>query len=366
MSHIYAKDLTWYISFYFKRKQYKKSLGIRARLKKQSKTTINKAVALEKQMEIDVDLKQGVYPTYFTKVQIHEISLHDFLDEFEVFTKDQTHHYGKNSQDHYKYAFKRIKKALPVDMPLQDMNKKIIDKQLITYLHRNYAYNTVRGTLIDLKAALNCAMEWEYIAKNPLEGVSTKRKKTIPKFYKLEEIDKMRDYFDRPDIPDWQGDIVFLILNTALRKEEAVNLTWENIYWDLEAAIFPGKGREGIIPLNDAALKILRNRPQSPKKNIRVFWEINTISAFNSAFRRMKDRTELGGNIHQLRKSYASHFAMQDGPLLKLKDNMRHEDMSTVLVYAALSKKSLSDSKNTVNFPRHTNNVEYTNSALKK
>ena len=225
-----------------------------------------------------------------------------------------------------------------------------MDREVLAYLEDNYAAATIRHHMINMRSAFSKAVEWGYIQDNPFSGMVPKREKKTPRYFTPEEIETIRQYLLSPEIPKWQYDIIFLALNTGLRRAELFNLRWdEHVDLDREALHFPGKGRkERIVPLNDSALEILRRRKTFSHR--RVFWEIESIYSINSAWRRLKARTGIKGRFHDLRKTFASYYIMEGGSLEHLMEILGHEDYETVKIYEALSPESIQRNKNIINF----------------
>jgi integrase len=78
-----------------------------------------------------------------------------------------------------------------------------------------------------LKAAFNQAVKWELIPKNPFKEVKQIKVKyaNIPKFLSKEEIKKLLD-----TIPAGQfRDLILFYIYTGCRRDEALDLTWNDI-----------------------------------------------------------------------------------------------------------------------------------------
>jgi len=346
MSQLYENNGRYYIAFYYQKKQYRRALGFRSR---SGERPINKHHAEEIQLTIDLDLKRGKWPAYFSQVSAGR-SVAEFKDYYIRNLSKQRHKFSANTLRNYGYAFNRLMEVVDPQTDIGNIDTALVHRDLLPHLEENYAWNTIRGSLIALKAAWNRAIQWQLVKVNPFEGLNTKPKKRIPKFYTVEEIQVIREYCANPAIPAWLGDIVFLVLNTGLRRHEVVNLFWGNINLALGSMTFSGKGdKEDVVPLNPAALEILRARPRKPN-NRRVFWEIENFEAFATGFKRLRQRTGLGGNIHQLRKTFACHFMMNGGSIYDLQKLLRHESLDTLSVYVTLSPDYLKSAVEKVNF----------------
>lgn len=83
-----------------------------------------------------------------------------------------------------------------------------------------------RGHLINkMKAVLNKAYQWEYIDRNPLQGISDKRKQPSKKRFSVDDAKLILNTVKDSDIEV----IVLLMLFGGLRRGEALGLDWQNI-----------------------------------------------------------------------------------------------------------------------------------------
>ncbi len=350
MSSIFPRGDRWYISFRHQKRQHCFSLGIRCRM---GKRKINEQIAVKMQAEIDLDLRRGKFPELLQKKGSAAPSLYEFFAEYTAWQRQQTTRFKPKTVEHYENSFAVIKRIITRDIGLDQIDERMISKQIQPYLFEHFSKHTCRGILGDMRAAYNVAAKWYDLPENPFSGMVNKVPPTVPEFYTREEIEIMRQYFANPALPQWQGDIVFLILNTGLRRFEAFDLEWKHVHLDMELIIITGKGdKHRIAALNDAAMAILRRRFADRDIANRVFYEVEKVDAFKSAFTRMKNRTGLTGNIHRLRKTYSTLFANSDGNLLALRENLGHESINTTMIYAALTQARLLESKNRVNIYR--------------
>jgi integrase len=233
------------------------------------------------------------------------------------------------------------------------INAEYVEKHILTHLFLNYKYNYVRHLMISFRTFFSRAVEWKMIKSNPFSKKVPKAEKKSPRYLRQDEIERMREYFCQDFLPSWQNRLVFLTINTGLRKSEVFNLTWEHVDLVNEQMIFPGKGsKERVVPLNNHALAILNELAKEKVKHInrRVFYEINSPDSINTAWRKFRSRTGIKVRFHDLRVTYASYFVMNGGDILTLKDILGHEDLKTIMVYATLSREALHKKKNVVGF----------------
>lgn len=351
MSSLERKGNRWYIIFYHQKQRYKRSLKLKS---SSGKRVINRKIAEEIQSEIDADLARGLFPSHIERRQQRTVTFHGFLKEFAEFVRKQTSRYKPRTVEHYEYTFGIMRAIVRDDVPLIAITRQMVAKEIQPHIFANFSSHSARGILADMRSAFNHAIEWQYIAENPFTGMVPKPPKTVVDFFELPEIEIIREYCNRPDVPDWQGDWIFLTLNTGLRKIEALTLEWSHIRMDAELMFVTGKGdKRDPVPLNSAALAILRERPRRGDSP-RVFWEIDSKSGMESAWRRLRQRTGISGGIHKLRKTYSSHLALKNENMLKIRDRLRHSDVQTTLIYTKLNSASFHEGKELVNFSRRT------------
>lgn len=107
--------------------------------------------------------------------------------------------------------------------------------------------------------AMNLAMKkWEWIDSNPTSKVAKERvHNEIIRWLTFEEELRLLDAS-----PEWIREIIIFPLNTGLRREELIDLTWDRIdIVNKTFTILEQKNREkNTLPLNEKALEILIKR----------------------------------------------------------------------------------------------------------
>lgn len=332
------------ITFRFRGKKYTRSLGVKF-----------KADALNLQRQIDYRISLGTFDPS-TLLQRDDpdkgdTRLYAFLDAFLETT--QKRNISAHSLDAYRYAVKLFKQ-LQNDVPLSFLEtEKFVDwleEYLIPHLDENYAPASVAHHLTYFRAIFNYALKRRYIKRNPFEKMVPKSARLTPFFYRKEELAQILAYFNDPHRPLWQQVYFPLLINTGLRKTEALNLKWgENIFLEEMLLKFPGKGQnERIVPLNNAALAALRNLPRKLGEN-RAFYMISS-HAVDSAWRTAKRRLGITRKIHDFRKNYASWFMMSVGDVYRLMNIMGWSEFSHAKPYLALSKQFILETRTSVEF----------------
>lgn len=139
---------------------------------------------------------------------------------------------------------------------------------------------------------------------------------------------------------------VVLALNTGMRKEELLGLTWERVDlvadFGLSARITLYRTKSGKprgIPLNqDATAALEAVEPDPEKRTGLVFKRGDVRTSFENALVRAGI---LDFRFHDLRHTFASHFMMRGGGLYDLKEILGHADVKMTMRYAHLSPHHL-------------------------
>ncbi|EMA5243608.1 tyrosine-type recombinase/integrase [Salmonella enterica] len=131
--------------------------------------------------------------------------------------------------------------------------------------------------------------------------------------------------------------VACLCLLTGARWDEAESLTTKQIK-NLKVSFFKTKGnRNRTVPISQDFFEALP-KPEKPGRYFKSCY---------SAFRKTVERAELnlpdGQLSHVLRHTFASHFMMNGGNILVLKDILGHTDIKMTMRYAHFSPNHLED-----------------------
>jgi integrase len=221
---------------------------------------------------------------------------------------------------------------------------------------------TVNIDVRTLKAALQVAVNWECIEKNPFENVKEIREaKKEPRSFSREEFDKLCNAMEG----DWLLNIVIFAVVTGLRLGELLNLKWENV--DIENKRFTvvsssdyqvKHGKIRHMPLNEDALSVLRGQKN---EDAWVFVDSggkkfngNTVSKkFKKYVRRCDLHDEL--HFHNLRATFASWVAENKGLPYAIQKLLGHSSFKTTERYLAFNDDSLKDAVEKVSIKKKVN-----------
>ncbi|MCE1189214.1 MAG: tyrosine-type recombinase/integrase [Ignavibacteria bacterium] len=180
--------------------------------------------------------------------------------------------------------------------------------------HQN-TVNILRDLLLEM---FNNAVEAKYIEVNPVKAT---RQFNVPKtntlkFYVDEQLELIRKNIE----PEWLPIINFLVF-TGLRKNELINLNWENVSLDESAPSITitsneeyqtKTGKSQTIRITRSALEILKGQVGKHPKYVFPGANGHTMRKAdpNEALARALKGQQFSGTIHMFRHTFAAMFLM--------------------------------------------------------
>lgn len=204
-----------------------------------------------------------------------------------------------------------------------------------------------------LRQALNLAVEWSLVEKNPAAGVPLFNVANQVEHYLDDaELERLLDVL-RTDENRTICRIALFLLSTGCRLNEALQATWSQIdrgnrVWKIPASNSKSK-RIRSVPLNDSALEVIGQLDTEGAfehlfVNRRTGKPYGTIMKVWSRLRKQAALPHL--RIHDLRHQYASFLVNSGRTLYEVQQILGHSDPSVTQRYAHLSSKSLQEAAN--------------------
>ena len=240
---------------------------------------------------------------------------------------------------------------------------------------------TVKRDLGALKTSLNYAVRWNLISINPATKIQVKVG-TDPRVRYLDANERRRliqALIDRdkkiaqerlsantwrhergrkklPEIDgfaDYLHPMVLLVLNTGLRRGEALSLTWENVELTAKIPRLIVKAAHAktnatrYVPLNSEAIAVLRKWKAQASGTGLVFPNPHTgkeMDNITTSWRNLMVGADIKGfRFHDLRHDFASQLAMKGIDLYRIKDLLGHSSIQMTERYAHLSDEALAE-----------------------
>ena len=199
------------------------------------------------------------------------------------------------------------------------------------------APSTVDKELRTLNAVVNYGVKWDFVAKNPFKVVQSPpdSEDDFYPYYTVEQLEKL--YAQQST---WT-DVWIIMVCTGIRRKEAHNIEWS---WFVgNKLMIPSKNGNGnrtkskkrrVIPCPPSVLAALERIKETGAGT--PISRVNPRS-ISRAFDRDVRRAGIGGSIHWLRHTYASHHAMRGTPMRTLQQLLGHSSVVTTEKYAHLA-----------------------------
>lgn len=203
-----------------------------------------------------------------------------------------------------------------------------------------------------LRHLFSKATEWEMIEQNPFtKGRVLVVKANNKRFRYLteEEITKLLNVC----VNDYTGDIVTAILNTGMRRQEALSLKWNQVRDDFIYLDKTKTDEARQLPINDDLAELLRDiRKRNQLRSEYVFCDSKgrPFKQINRSFQASLKKAGIEDfRFHDLRHTFASHFVMRGGPLKDLQEILGHKSLTMTMRYAHLSQEHKKKAVNLLN-----------------
>ena len=203
-----------------------------------------------------------------------------------------------------------------------------------------------------LRHLINRAVDWDVLAESPMRKLKFLRENNARlRFLTLEECDRLVGACIAPHMRA----LVIVALHTGMRLGEILNLKWADL--DFASGILTVRdsknGTSRVIPLDSTLFELLSKWPRMAGSDT-VFPNAkgNRWTYTNKAFRNARARAGLADlHLHDLRHTFASHWVMNSGNLMVLRDILGHKNITMTQRYAHLSpayKQAIFNSMNSM------------------
>jgi len=213
--------------------------------------------------------------------------------------------------------------------------------------------NTINLELTVIRAALNYALDREWIDKNPasrmkmLKTTDSKKGKALSEA----EVDKLLDGCDDP----WFKDILLVLLNTGMRAGELRNLIWSDLNWEqdiikIQAKEFwTPKSYSRDIPMNKMVKDVLVKLKTNSRGTFIFNLDGKQIGPNKLRQMLIKLARKVGldiSRIHSLRHTFCSNLINKNIDLPTVQKLMGHSDIKTTMIYSHQSEDHIREAIN--------------------
>lgn len=241
-------------------------------------------------------------------------------------------------------------------LPLSQITRRdaqAFHNELLT--QRDLSPATADHVIKYLRRALNMAVQWDYLEKNPLKSfelamVDNQVENYLDDVQMLRLLGVLRSDKNRPVCL-----ILMMLISTGARLNEILTAMWKNVNGNTLKvdAIRSKSKRSRSIPLNDSAMWVLGQLESRGKSEYLfpspVFAKDGKDLPFTNITRARVRLFKLAGvsiRAHDLRHGFASMLVSGGRSLYEVQQILGHSDPKVTMRYAHLSSKTLQAAAN--------------------
>ena len=234
-----------------------------------------------------------------------------------------------------------------------------ITRQQVQLLHtavlgKGLSHATADHVLKVIRHALNLAVDWSMLDKNPTVGVPLFMvDNKVERYLNDVELEGLLGVL-RTDKNRTICRIALFLMSTGCRLNEALQATWTQVdrgnrVWRISATNSKSK-KVRSVPLNDSALEVI---DQLDTEGCHEYLFVNEKTAkpygtIMKVWARLRAKAGLPQlRVHDLRHQYASFLANSGRTLYEVQQILGHSDPSVTQRYAHLSSRSLQEAAST-------------------
>lgn len=287
-----------------------------------------------------------------------EINNKELIDDFSDYLKIDKN-YSKNTLESYIRDLRFFLEY--TNKEVIDITKRDIDNYILHVLPM-YNESSINRIIASIKSFYKYLSLFKGYVNISEDVESLKRKKTLPKYLSIEEVDRLLDIKIENAFDYRNKTILELLYSTGLRATELISLDIINIDTTNMVVNVYGKGnKERIVPLSKIAVNYLDMYINIYRNMLFVKNQKPTDSLFlNNHGNRMtrqglykiigevakKQGIEKEITPHVLRHSFATHMIECGADIRSVQELLGHENIVTTEIYTHLANNFIKDNYN--------------------
>lgn len=278
-----------------------------------------------------------------------EIDNKEYIDDFIKYLEIDKN-YSNNTTESYERDLKGFLEYIKKE--IVDITKRDIDNYILHILP-NYNESSINRIIASIKSFFKYLAIYKGFINISEDVESLKRKKTLPKYLSIEEVDKLLDIKLETSFDYRNKTILEVMYATGIRATELINLDLQNVDTVNKVIKVYGKGsKERIVPLSKLAIKYLELYINKYRETLFIKKQKPTDALFlNNHGTRMTRQGlyKIIGNIaadkkidkeitpHVLRHSFATHLIECGADIRSVQELLGHENVVTTEIYTHLA-----------------------------
>ncbi|MBT4483937.1 MAG: site-specific integrase [Candidatus Latescibacteria bacterium] len=338
---VYKRNSMWYIDYYVK------VSGKRERRREPVST--RRDVAEIRLREYQQLIKEGKDPivSFSETVNFSEVifkptdgvipSLNQFIP---VFLKLHGKNRSSKTQESYRSSLLHLAPVFG-KVKVNNISKVMVKTYMAHRTNEGASNATINREIACLKCILSRGVEWEYIEKNPIHGLSMLQESPpIERYLTPEEAKHLIEVS-----PQYLREVIIFALGTGMRKSEILNLTWDDVVIDevfkYGEITVNGKGnKRRPIRMNKTVYDLILRKSKEDNGQY-VFPSMKTDKNLTTVIHSFTSALEKAGitnfRFHDLRHTSASWMVQGGASLYSVQKILGHSSIRTTQRYAHLS-----------------------------
>ncbi len=285
-----------------------------------------------------------------------DIEIKEYIDDYSNYLKVDKN-YSLNTIESYIRDIRFFLDYLHKN--IIDITKKDIENYIISNL-TVYNESSINRIIASIKGFFKYLSMYKGFINVSEDVECLKRKKTLPKYLSVEEVDKLLNIKLENAFDYRNKAILELLYATGLRASELINLNLSNINLVNMVVNVYGKGsKERIVPISKIAINYLdlyinqyRNMlfVKGKKTNDVLFLNNHGERMTRQGLYKMIGKVALAQGInkeitpHVLRHSFATHMIEYGADIRSVQELLGHENVITTEVYTHLADNFIKES----------------------
>lgn len=270
------------------------------------------------------------------------VRLSDFLEEYFAYAASLKKPHTIINERNYAKKFM----AFVGNVNLRSLDTRALDKWRV-HLSSKVSATTFNLERRTLQSALQVAVKWKYLEVNPFKGVEKAKTEEKRLFMEDSELQKIFNLIDQ-DIKTLRVIkhksflrkfrlLLTFLLNTGLRRNEALNLAPESIDQNhrLIHIVHTKNGRMRTVPLNTTALQVLDQLDDG------LFTRMNQEHVSRKFAHYVRKAGLKDFKLHSLRHSFATNLVSAGIDIYTVSRLLGHSDIRTSMIYAKSRMETL-------------------------
>ena len=243
------------------------------------------------------------------------------------------------------------------EISVEEITTKHIRNWVVYLLRsRKLSPSSVRRKISSLNSFFNYQVKRHDLNKNPAKDIPPlKMPQKLPQYLSGISMDKMMaDLVVLDDVDGCRNYLIIeLLYNTGMRRQELINLTWDDLDESRKSLNILGKGnKERNVPVSVKMIEALRSYQEKVKNELGYVPENILVTAkgkklypkyvYNTVRKHLTNYSSLKKRSpHILRHTFATHLLNNGAELNDIKELLGHSSLASTQIYTHNSIEEL-------------------------